>query len=131
MPGAPSGDRYLAGRGRLPEAGSSTSSTRMTPTALSQGTNEAALVRAAREFLQGWSAEALERIPPACRPGAIRDGDDLVYLAVSLKQERVLRADAGLPIPPELNQMYEFFRRASRRYCQLYPGGRKRGDSWW
>ena len=49
--------------------------------------SEEAIVQVTREYLASWNPEELARIPEACRPGRIRDGEDITRWAFELASE--------------------------------------------
>jgi hypothetical protein len=50
---------------------------------------EAEIVAIVRDYLVDWHPRELAELPPACRPGKIRDGEDLNDLAFALTQCRI------------------------------------------
>ena len=86
---------------------------------VAQARTEAEVVQATVEYIDGWSAPELARLPAPCRPGPRLDAGDIVFLAVSLKQECELRTDSGLAVNVQLRAMAEFFRTASHRIRRL------------
>src|SRR5688572_33178849 len=46
--------------------------------------SEEAIVEVTRDYLASWNPEELSSIPEACRPGRIRDGEDITRWAFEL-----------------------------------------------
>lgn len=83
------------------------------------------VVALVREYLAEWRPEDLARIPEACRPGKVTDGEDIGFVAFRLTQHRCANAtdgnDAAL-----LNIMAGFFTVAATRIAELALGEFKR-----
>ena len=92
--------------------------------------SEAEVVELVRDFLAEWVPEELGRIPHACRPGKIRDAEDVADCAFSLTRTRMDRTEAE----PLLAEMESFFAQACTRLSELEgtqarTGGRSRSES--
>ena len=76
---------------------------------------EAEIVEVVREYLSTWHPEELRDIPECCRPGKIRDAEDIGDCAYELTRARI--ASSG----PEtlLVEMETFFAHASTRLSKL------------
>ncbi|HYC36511.1 MAG TPA: hypothetical protein VEC19_08835 [Usitatibacter sp.] len=46
--------------------------------------SEEAIISVTREYLASWNPEELAMLPEACRPGRIRDGEDITQWAFEL-----------------------------------------------
>ena len=71
-----------------------------------------------RDYVDSWSSEELLAIPPQCRPGRIRDREDVCDWAVVLAREELKTQ------PPEigahlLDHMTTVFKEAAARLTQL------------
>jgi hypothetical protein len=76
------------------------------------------LLHTVREFFATWTPEELALLPPACRPGRMRDARDIADLHGSLVDEyRVSRA-TGEELK-RLQEMTSFVVRASIRLAEL------------
>lgn len=53
--------------------------------------NEEELVAATREYLACWSPEEIARLPAECRPGRVRDGNDMAQWAFELRSCQLAR----------------------------------------
>lgn len=73
--------------------------------------------RVVRDYLASWHPEELSRIPEECRPGKVRDGEDIVDVAYRLTRARIAVADP----PAELLHMETFFAHACSRLSGLDP----------
>jgi hypothetical protein len=81
--------------------------------------NERDVVNAMRDAMQHWSPQDLARIPPHCRPGKLRDGEDIVNLAFTLTTTRI-ESDESNDV---LVQLETLFARACRRISELDHAG--------
>jgi hypothetical protein len=81
--------------------------------------SEAEVIQTAAEYVDTWSPPDLAKLPAPCRPGRRLDAGDIIFLAVSLKQECELRTDSGLQVNVQLRAMAEFFRAAAHRIRRL------------
>ena len=86
---------------------------------VAQARTEAEVVQATTEYVDEWSLPELARLPAPCRPPLRLDAGDIIFLAVSLKQECELRTDSGLAVNVQLRAMCEFFRVAAHRIRRL------------
>ena len=77
--------------------------------------SEEEVVRLAREYLGSWRPEELAQIPPHCRPGKLRDAEDIGDCAYELTRARI--ATGG----PQrlLVEMESFFAQACSRLSEL------------
>jgi hypothetical protein len=87
----------------------------VSPTKLLQAATEEAVVELVRTFLAGWRPEELAEIPASCRPGKVRDAEDVGDLAYELTRARI--AASG----PQhlLKEMEVFFAQACSRLSEL------------
>ena len=80
--------------------------------------NEDAVVQVTRDYLRSWNPDELARLPAPCRPGRIRDGEDITRWAFELTSAHC--ADACTPAAqPILVKMLEFVTEAGQRVAQL------------
>lgn len=87
----------------------------VSPDKLLQANTEEDVVDLVRTFLAGWRPEELSEIPAGCRPGKIRDAEDVGDLAYELTRARI--AASG---PQQLlKEMEVFFARACSRISEL------------
>jgi hypothetical protein len=77
--------------------------------------SEQAVVTLAQRYLAAWAPAELGAIPAACRPGAIRDVEDLADAAYALTRAHI---DSGVP-NSRLDEMESFFARACHRVSEL------------
>lgn len=82
-------------------------------------TSEEDVVSLARDYLAEWRPEELAHIPRACRPGKVRDAEDIGDLAFALTKARMDEPDdVGYVL-----EMEGFFAAASKRLSQLERRG--------
>ena len=89
------------------------------------------VVAVARDFMATWTPEELARIPEACRPGKLRDGDDIESLHACLVEEYRNSRATG-PALKSLQELTSFIVRASIRIAELTdpkPSGGSSGTS--
>ena len=83
--------------------------------ALRAASSEQDLVRLAQDYIALWTPEELASIPRNCRPGHVRDGEDLADAAMELTRARI----ASFEAEPPLVEMEAFFAHACVRLSQL------------
>lgn len=76
------------------------------------------LVLVTRAFLDSWSPVDLAKLPPALRPGRIREAEDIAGVAYDLALER-LRADMPVDVERLATRMHTFFSHAAARAAAL------------
>jgi hypothetical protein len=76
------------------------------------------VVAIVRDYLAGWSPEELARIPEACRPGRIRDEEDVETLHSKLVEEYRGTRASGDELSA-LQHLTSFLVRASIRIAEL------------
>lgn len=76
---------------------------------------EEEIVRLAKDYLASWTPEELAKLPLNCRPGAIKDGEDVASYAFAMVHRQCM---AG-PQETELHRMAAFFSAASHRISQI------------
>jgi hypothetical protein len=85
---------------------------------LSLASSEYEVVRIARDYVGEWFPDDLAELPEHCRPGKIRDGEDINELAFKLTHLRFTpgyeTSDEGL-----LPAMESFFAQACSRIAQV------------
>ena len=90
----------------------------ITPDRLRAVASEHAVLGLVRDYLGEWLPEELAQLPDECRPGKLRDGEDLGSLAVSLA-----RASNSFSLPPPSMEVVEemdvFVGLACRRVAEL------------
>ena len=87
----------------------------VSPDKLLHANTEEEVVDLVRTFLAGWRPEELSEIPAGCRPGKIRDAEDVGDLAYELTRARI--AASG---PQQLlKEMEVFFAQACSRLSEL------------
>jgi hypothetical protein len=77
--------------------------------------NESDVIGALRECLRDWQPEELGQLPPKCRPGKIRDGEDIADLAYTLTTTRIEANESN----ELLVKLETIFARACRRLGQI------------
>lgn len=82
---------------------------------LGSALTEDEIVRLAKDYLASWTPEELAKLPLNCRPGAIKDGEDVASYAFAMVQRQCM---AG-PHEAELDRMAAFFAAASHRISQI------------
>ena len=86
------------------------------------------LVSLVRDHLARWSPDEIARLPEDCRPGRIRDGDDIsqwAYLLASNHCSRTVHPDDE----PLLERMLEFVTQAAIRLSELQAVERPEGHA--
>jgi len=80
--------------------------------------SEAEVVELVREYMSDWLPEELGSLPAECRPGKLRDSEDLNDLAVNLA-----RACVSFDVEPErlraIEEMDAFVGQACRRIAEI------------
>jgi hypothetical protein len=79
---------------------------------------ESELVSIVREYTATWGPDELSRLPAACRPGKISDGEDVSELAFRLAQAH-LAFTGSLSDRLLLERLMGFFTHASARFATL------------
>lgn len=87
----------------------------VSPEKLLHADTEEEVVGLVRSFLADWRPEELSQIPAECRPGKVRDAEDVGDLAFELARARIAASE---PQPP-LNEMEVFFAQACSRLSVL------------
>ena len=89
--------------------------------------DEAELLSLVRDYLGDWLPEELAELPGACRPGKIRDAEDIGDLAFELTRQRM----QGNGPQHLLVEMETFFAHAAARLSALdaAPGRKPREES--
>jgi 2-keto-4-pentenoate hydratase/2-oxohepta-3-ene-1,7-dioic acid hydratase in catechol pathway len=85
---------------------------------------EAEVVIAVRDGLRDWSPAELAQLPPPCRPGKIRDAEDIANLAYTLTSTRIASNESN----DLLVRLETLFAHACRRLSEL-ENGASRGMS--
>ena len=84
---------------------------------------EEELVGITRDYLACWSPEEISRLPAECRPGRVRDGDDIAQWAFELTSRHLSRS-----VPAEdhalLLKMMLFVNEAAERLARLKAAAR-------
>jgi len=91
-------------------------------------TSEAEVIGLVRDFLAEWRPEELALVPRVCRPGKMRDGEDIADCAFALTQARMAEAESH----PLVLEMENFFAHACTRISELegtFRGMGGRSDS--
>src|SRR5712664_3610313 len=93
---------------------------------------EAEIVAIVRDYLGGWHPRELAELPSACRPGVIRDGEDLAGLrrrGEGVRWEHP-QASRARPMEKSLSPAYKPHVRelASRIYVDLVTGAVSVGE---
>ena len=83
---------------------------------IGEATTEHEVIELALYFISTWTPQELARLPVDCRPGRVRDADDIGSLAVNLSRA-VMSASAQ--DAPYVQRMAGFFSQASERLSQL------------
>ena len=85
---------------------------------LSNAKSAAEIVDVTRAYLASWSAEELERLPDACRPGRVKSPEDIEMWADLLSSQSV-KTPLFLDDERKLDRMASHFLIASVRLRQL------------
>ena len=72
----------------------------------------------ARDFMATWTPEELGRLPEACRPGKLRDANDIETLHACLVEE-YRRSRATGPALKSLQELTSFFVRSAIRIAEI------------
>ena len=72
----------------------------------------------ARDFMATWTPEELGRIPETCRPGKLRDANDIETLHACLVEE-YRRSRATGPALKSLQELTSFFVRSAIRIAEI------------
>src|SRR5688572_431216 len=70
------------------------------------------------DHMARWSPEEIGRLPPDCRPGRVRDGDDIAHWAYLLASNHCARTVPGAD-EALLERMLEFVTQAAIRVSEL------------
>ena len=82
---------------------------------LGSAATEQAVVGMVVRYLAGWTPSELASIPAACRPGVVRDAEEIADLAYALTKARIESSGAN----PLLEEMETFFAHACARVSEL------------
>ena len=85
---------------------------------LAAARSEDEVVDLVRDYIATWAPHELAQVPLSCRPGKIRDAEDIGDVAFRLTKERI--EAAGTPAP--LLEMEAFFAHACARLSALDRG---------
>lgn len=92
---------------------------------LCSAASEREVVELVREYISSWAPAELAALPEHCRPGKMRDAEDIADCAIALTRARISLTDPD----PLLTEMEGFFAQACGHISQLdrgvSPGGRK------
>jgi hypothetical protein len=77
--------------------------------------SEQAVVNLASSYLAAWPPAELAAIPPDCRPGAVRDSEDLADIAYALTRARI----ESSAVNSRLDEMELFFAQACGRVSEM------------
>ena len=77
--------------------------------------SEAEVLALVRDYLAEWRPEELGQVPRPCRPGKMRDAEDVADCAFELTQARMHDAEAN----PLLVEMESFMAQACSRISEL------------
>ena len=83
--------------------------------------SESDVVELAREYMSEWLPEEFGRLPADCRPGKLRDAEDLNTLAFNLTQACVL-FDLDARDVALVEEMDAFVGQACRRIAEIERG---------
>ena len=92
---------------------------------LQRAASEQEVVDLVRDYLSGWHPQDLREIPSQCRPGRIRDAEDIADRAYELTKARIASSDHH----PLLTEMETLFAQACARLSRLDGDMRRSGDS--
>jgi hypothetical protein len=88
---------------------------------LRTATSESDVVDLVRDYMGDWLPEELGQLPEDCRPGKLRDGEDLNTLAYNLA-----RASVSFDVDPAdirlIEEMDAFVGQACRRVAEIHRG---------
>lgn len=85
---------------------------------LSAASSEEDIVKLTRDFVASWQPADISRLPTPCRPGRIRDGDDISHWAYELAQAHC-RIQAGDEQDQLVMRMLAFFSEAAMRVAEV------------
>ena len=85
--------------------------------------SDQAVVHLASQYLAAWQPAELGAIPADCRPGAVRDVEDLSDIAYSLTRARI----ESSAVNSRLDEMESFFAHACARVSELEAAPRRIG----
>jgi hypothetical protein len=85
-------------------------------------TSENDVVEVVREYLSDWLPEEIGRLPADCRPGKLRDAEDLSTLAYNLTQACV-SFDLDARDLEFVEEMDVFLSHACRRVAEIHHHG--------
>jgi hypothetical protein len=86
------------------------------------------VVAIARDYIASWTPQELARLPAACRPGKLRDEEDIEMLHSRLVDEYRNTRASGEELS-YLQQLMSFLVRASIRIAELRDGPPRGGSS--
>lgn len=81
-----------------------------------------------RDYLACWSPEEIARLPIECRPGRVRDGEDISQWAFDLTSCHLARRGAAQDEPLLLKMML-FVNEASERLAKLKAAERSAAEA--
>ena len=79
---------------------------------------EREVVEVTRDYLATWTPRELYALPPSCRPGLIKSGEDVSSLAFELTQAHCNQGE-DLQLAELVLKMMTFFTHASERLSQI------------
>lgn len=77
------------------------------------------IIGVVKDYLATWRPDELARLPGDCRPGPMRDGEDIALYAFSMVRHQCLAGGSD----PELHRLATFFSAASHRLSQVMATG--------
>jgi len=83
-----------------------------------EATTEADVVQIVREYISDWSPQEYAQLPPDCRPGKIRDSQDLNELALNLARACV-SFDVDPAQLPLIEEMDAFIGQSCHRLAEI------------
>jgi hypothetical protein len=86
------------------------------------------VVAITRDYIAGWTPQELARLPAACRPGKLRDDEDVELLHSKLVDEYRDTRASGEELSL-LQQLTSLLVRASIRIAELRDGASRGGSS--
>ena len=88
---------------------------------LASTSSEHEVVNVAVRFLAEWKPSELASIPPSCRPGLVRDAEEIADSAFALTRARIESSGSQ----PLLEEMEAFFAHACARISELEAAPRR------
>ena len=82
---------------------------------LDDAETERDLVVLARDYLAMWTPQEIAELPVDCRPGPVRDGEDITYWAFEFTRRQIAATEDDPALAARLLKLRTFFSHAAER----------------